>query len=469
MCRFQDIDSAMLEWFRMARSKNIPVSGPMLQAKAVAVAEQMQLENFKASNGWLEKFKTPYKIKGMTVSGESGEVHEETVESWKERLPQILAGYSPEDILNMDETGKFYRALPNKSLSEAAKQCRGGKQSKERVTCAFFVNAAGGKEKPIVIGKSANPRCFRGIRDLSTLQCTYFNQKNAWMDFGILDQVVTKFNGSCQRKGRHVLLLLANAPCHPYDVKGKYSNIKVVFLPPNCTSKLQPLDLGIIQSFKLKYTKLMMTHMISQIEDCETARDVCKSINVLQAIRWIAQAWEAVEPFTIVKCFTNAGVLDKERNVVKALTPPSGEDPFSDLEDDVLQVNALLEESCGDTATSADESIADENLLPVCQEVDENWEQKFLSSLSQNSNNEDGASDDEEIVEMDDVLLEPLKIKSYKEALSELNHVTNFFTAQSASQLADELSKVVSKAQSVYLKQRLENAVQKKITDFFNS
>ena len=30
MCGFQDIDSAMLEWFRMARSKNIPVSGPML-------------------------------------------------------------------------------------------------------------------------------------------------------------------------------------------------------------------------------------------------------------------------------------------------------------------------------------------------------------------------------------------------------------------------------------------------------
>lgn len=117
----------------------------------------------------------------------------------------------------------------------------------------------------------------------------------------------------------------------------------------------------------------MMTHVISQIEDCETAGDVCKSINVLQAIRWIAQAWEAVEPSIIVKCFTHAGVLDKERNLVKALAPPSDKDPFSDLEDDVLQVNALLEDFCGDTATSADEAIAEEHLLPVCQEVDENW------------------------------------------------------------------------------------------------
>ena len=229
-CRFQDIDLAMLEWFRKARGKNIPVSGPILQQKACAVAAQMGMgQEFKASNGWLEKFKIRYNIKGMTVSGESGEVREETVQSWKERLPVILAGYSPQDILNMDETGKFYRALPNKSLSEAAKQCRGGKQSKERITCAFFVNAAGGKEKPIVIGKSANPCCFKGIKDLSNLPCTYFHQKKAWMDFDILDQVLTKLNRRCQRESGSILLLLDNAPCHPYDMKGKYPNIKCVF------------------------------------------------------------------------------------------------------------------------------------------------------------------------------------------------------------------------------------------------
>lgn len=141
VCRFQDIDSAILEWCRMARSKNILLSGPMLQAKAVAVAAVMELEHFKSPNGWLEEFKTRYNIKGMTMSGESVEVCKETVKSWKERLPRTLAGYRPKNILNMDETQKFYCMLPNKSLSEAAKQCRGGKQSKERLTRAFSVNA----------------------------------------------------------------------------------------------------------------------------------------------------------------------------------------------------------------------------------------------------------------------------------------------------------------------------------------
>ena len=110
-----------------------------------------------------------------------------------------------------------------------------------------------------------------------------------------------------------------------------------------------------------------MTHVVSQIDDCETAGDVCKSVNLLQAIRWIGQAWEAVEPSTIIKCFANEGVLDKERNVVEAVEPPD-----DDLEDEVSQVEMLLNESCGDTTVSAHEAIAKEGLLPVCQELGEN-------------------------------------------------------------------------------------------------
>ena len=51
--------------------------------------------------------------------------------SWKERLGSIISGYAMQDIWNMDETGCFYRALPDKSLSEKAKKCKGGKKSKE--------------------------------------------------------------------------------------------------------------------------------------------------------------------------------------------------------------------------------------------------------------------------------------------------------------------------------------------------
>lgn len=51
----------------------------------------------------------------------------------------------------MDETGQFFRALPNKSLSQASGNCTGGKRSKERLTCAFFMNASGDKENPSLL------------------------------------------------------------------------------------------------------------------------------------------------------------------------------------------------------------------------------------------------------------------------------------------------------------------------------
>ncbi len=66
----------------------------------------------------------------------------------------------------------------------------------------------------------------------------------------IMDKILTKLNRKLSSQHRNVALLLDNAGCHPQNLKGKYTNIKVIFLPP---SKLQPLDLGIIQNFKVHY------------------------------------------------------------------------------------------------------------------------------------------------------------------------------------------------------------------------
>ena len=86
LSQLKNVDEATYEWYQKVRSKNIPVTGPMLQEKAKRANEELGDATFKASNGWLDRFKKRYNITSKVISGEAGGVREETVASWKERL-----------------------------------------------------------------------------------------------------------------------------------------------------------------------------------------------------------------------------------------------------------------------------------------------------------------------------------------------------------------------------------------------
>ena len=70
-----------------------------------------------------------------------------------------------------------------------------------------------------------------------------------------------------------------NAGCHPETLKDKYRNIKIIFLPANMTSVLQPFDLGIIEVFKIKYHKMLLSYVLRIINECDTASEIVKSAN----------------------------------------------------------------------------------------------------------------------------------------------------------------------------------------------
>ncbi|CAM4837137.1 unnamed protein product [Rotaria magnacalcarata] len=132
----QQVDQQVYEWFVEQRSKNIPISGPLLQERARQIRQQL----------------------GGAVAGDfkakSASVDLRTVEEWKERLPLIIDQYDPHDVYNADETGLFFKALPDRSLVMAKEKCKDGKKSKERFTVLLCTNMTGtDKLKPLVIGQ----------------------------------------------------------------------------------------------------------------------------------------------------------------------------------------------------------------------------------------------------------------------------------------------------------------------------
>jgi hypothetical protein len=91
---------------------------------------------------------------------------------------------------------------------------------------------------------------------------------------------------------RKVLLLLDNFSGHELGVElvgGKQGllNIRVEWLPPNTTSHWQPLDQGIIASFKTIYRKEWILYMLRQYEE---NKDLNKTVNLLKAIQWTRKA-----------------------------------------------------------------------------------------------------------------------------------------------------------------------------------
>jgi len=52
-----DVEKAFLRWFTQARSRQLPVSGPLLMEKANSLTEGLGLADFKATVGWPERWK----------------------------------------------------------------------------------------------------------------------------------------------------------------------------------------------------------------------------------------------------------------------------------------------------------------------------------------------------------------------------------------------------------------------------
>ena len=231
----------------------------------------------------------------------------------------------------------------------------------------------------------------------------------------------TKLNRRMLNENRNILLFIDNAGCHPDDLLSMFSNIKICFHPPNTTSALQPLDLGIIQNFKLHYRRFFLKYVISKMDECDTASDVVKSVNLLVAIRWIALAWSEVTSDTIVKCFRKAGILDKELDVVCR----NNDDPFLEV-DERMELDRLIEKT-GDGGCMLDEFLTGDSSLPVCMETDDdNWQTTFFEELAGTHTSQSEEEDEEIEDENEDNDDEAPKIKSYKEAINTLEDVSRF-------------------------------------------
>jgi len=250
---YPEIDKAIVIWLKSMRHAGISINGNLFKKKAQQFAENLNISDFCASDGWLDRCKKRNSITFRDIVGESASVSPEMYSEWINfKLPSILQKYESRDVFNLDETSLFYKLMPNKTLSFKNETCSGGKLSKERVTVLLGANSDGSDKLPIlVIGKYAKPRVFKNVK---TLPLLYSANKKAWMTSSEWEKYVNCLEKKFKKESRHVVFIIDNAPSHlPIE---KLQNIEIIYLPPNTTAICQPLDQGIIRNFKLFYRNL---------------------------------------------------------------------------------------------------------------------------------------------------------------------------------------------------------------------
>ncbi|KAG7163515.1 Tigger transposable element-derived protein 1-like 53 [Homarus americanus] len=211
---------------------------------------------FNASSGWLQRFKKRNKITNINIGGEEASADRVAAREFPPFLPEIMeeGQYTDDQVFNMDESGLFWKKLPSKTfVVKNASKIRGRKLQKERITVQFTTNASGTcKLKLSVIHTARKPHAYKSM-DMTKLNVHWLTARKAWM-FSTLslswfdDCFVPDVKKFCEQQNVpfEILLLLDNAPGHSPLLLDRHPNVKVVFLPPNTTSILQPMDQELI-------------------------------------------------------------------------------------------------------------------------------------------------------------------------------------------------------------------------------
>jgi hypothetical protein len=139
-----------------------------------------RLDRFVASKTWLRRVIDRANWRSKRLHGAAGKVDTEACAAEMAELRSVVAKYEPSCVFNMDETGLYYRSLPQRSYigpDEDPRAVRGVGVNKTRITLALCSNGTGSvKVKPFIIGSAARPFASAGARCRT---CTSMSRRRA--------------------------------------------------------------------------------------------------------------------------------------------------------------------------------------------------------------------------------------------------------------------------------------------------
>ncbi|XP_028668446.1 tigger transposable element-derived protein 1-like [Erpetoichthys calabaricus] len=317
-----EVEKLLLVYINEKQLEGASISEAFISEKALQIYEDLKKKTpqtnalsdfvFKASRGWFEKFKHRTGIHSVIRHGEAANSDKAGAEKFILEFKKIIEeeSYVPQQVFNADETGLFWKKMPNKTyITKEEKALPGHKPMKDRLTLLLCGNASGDfKLKPLLVYHSDNPRVFKKHNVIKQkLPVMWRSNSKAWVTRQFFVEWVTEVFALAVKEYLEknnlplkCLLLLDNAPAHPPNIdeylEEEFDFIQVRYLPPNTTPLLQPMDQQIISNFKKLYTKALFRKCFDITNDTNlTLKEFWKNhFNILNCVHLIDNAWNQV-------------------------------------------------------------------------------------------------------------------------------------------------------------------------------
>lgn len=406
-------------WMVKQQSKGITLSMKTIQKKAKIMHNQIrvdglttQLNNgkeltFLASKGWFMNFKKRFEQLQITNEQPTQEreanvvvVDYEAAEKFTEDLTRLVKeqGYKPEQVFNVGESQMFWKRLPSKTfLAKQEQQSTGFKPSNDRLSFLLCVNASCDLlAKPMVVYRTQNPKALRE-KNKHHLPVFWKSNRHAKISDSLFSDwfhncfvhEVTRYLAE-KNLDFKVLLILDDSACHTEHLQFAHPNVEVLFMPPNTSSQLQPLQNGIMHIFKAHYTRHIFQHILTAIKqnyDTAHVTKVWDEYNIADCVRNIKQSLEDMKPVRIRACWKNlwrdvvykTNFLPSVRNEAKKIVKLSYRIKGTGFDDMQLkEVEAFLK-----TQNVVQTDSEYEEFLKTCADDNEFEEMEISSKLHQ--------------------------------------------------------------------------------------